>query len=293
MADSKSAVTESNEENNTLCTTATIVVGRPDLLMTDTSFTATSVNAGATLPVANTVLNQGTLNAGAFTVGFRLSANNIYGGSDDIAITTTRSVTSLAIGASSAATTNLLIPTTTPSGNYYICSKADSANTITEINDSNNTLCSTTQVFVPLPDLTTTALSTTTTRVAPAGTLALSNTAKNKGGSSAGAFVIAFHLSTNAVYGDVDDIAFTATRSLTSLGVGASSVVSTTLTIPSTTPLGAYYICAMADSKSAVTESNEENNTLCTTATIIVGRPDLLLTESLKPTVNAPALRIP
>ncbi|HBI22810.1 MAG TPA: hypothetical protein DDX84_01040, partial [Nitrospiraceae bacterium] len=54
-------------------------------------------------------------------------------------------------------------------------------------------------------DLVMTALSTTTA-VAPGKTLSLSNTVKNQGGESAGSFNIAFHLSTDAVYGGTNDI---------------------------------------------------------------------------------------
>jgi subtilase family serine protease len=62
-------------------------------------------------------------------------------------------VTSLAAGASSTGTTSLTIPTSTPSGTYYVCSIADSLNQVAELNEGNNTLCSDgaaiTQVTIP------------------------------------------------------------------------------------------------------------------------------------------------
>ncbi len=278
MADRGNTVSEGNETNNTLCTAAPIQVTRPDLIMTAVTPNAGTVNAGAALSVTNTAKNQGLVSAGSSTIAFHLSTDTTYGNADDVVITTTRSVASLAVGASNTATSNLTIPTTTPTGNYYVCAKSDSANTVVETDESNNTLCSPGTVTVPPPDLVMTAVSTTTTAVAPGKTLSLSNTVKNQGGSKAGAFTIGFHLSTNTTYGDVDDVAMTATRSLTSLAVGASSTVLTTLTVPATTPLGTYYVCAMADSGGTVAESNEGNNTFCTTATIQVTRPDLMMT---------------
>ena len=115
------------------------------------------------------------------------------------------------------------------------------------------------------------ALSTTATTVSRGGSFSLSNTAKNQGGSSAGSFTIAFHLSVDAVYGGTDDKAFSTTRSVSSLGVGASSSASTSLTVSSTTPVGNYYVCAKADSGNTVNEgTNEGNNTRCTAAIINV-----------------------
>jgi len=126
------------------------------------------------------------------------------------------------------------------------------------------------------PDLIISAISTTTTAVAPAGSVTLSSSAKNVGTLSSPSFVIAFHLSSDSVYGG-SDIAFTTTRSVASLGVGATSTASTTLTVPPTTPLGSYFICGFADSQSSVGESSETNNTRCTASSIQVSRPDLVM----------------
>ena len=290
-ADNGGTVSESNETNNTRCTTSTINVTKPDLVMTAVTPGTTTVNAGAALSVTNTAKNQGGLSAGSFTIAFRLSKNTTYGDSDDVSISATRSVSSLVAGASSTATTSLSIPSSTKAGNYYVCAKADSGSTITESIENNNTLCSSTQVTVPKPDLIMTALSTTTTAIKPGSSLSLSNTVKNQGGSSAGSFVIGFHLSVDAVYGGTDDIAFSTTRSVSSLVAGASSSATTSVTVPSTTPLGTYYICSKADNGGTVRESNETNNTRGTTSTINVTKPDLVMT-AVTPgatTVNAGA----
>ena len=270
-ADTGGTVSESNETNNTRCTTSTINVTKPDLVMTAVTPGTTTVNAGSTLSVTNTVKNQGGISAGSFTIAFRLSKNTTYGDSDDVSISTTRSVSSLAAGVSNTANTNLTIPSTTKAGSYYICAKADSGSTVAESIENNNTLCSSTQVTVPSPDLITSALSTAATTVSRGGSFSLSNTAKNQGGSSAGSSTIAFHLSADAVYGGTNDRAFSTTRSVSSLGVGASSSASTSLTVSSTTTVGNYYVCAKADSGSTVSEgTNEGNNTRCTAAMIVV-----------------------
>jgi subtilase family serine protease len=56
-----------------------------------------------------------------------------------------------------------------------------------------------------------------------------------------------------------------------------------TITIPSGTPLGTYYLLACADNLTKVTESNEANNCLAAASPIQVTRPDLVET-----TLSAP-----
>ena len=277
MVDSGNSVSESNEANNTFCTEGTGHVTEPDLVMTAVTPTTSTVSSTATLSVTNTVENQGALSAGSFLVAYHLSTNTTYGDGDDVVLPTTRAVNSLAVGARSTATTKLSIPLDTPAGSYFVCAKTDSANAVLELDETNNTQCSSTQVTVPASDLLLTAVSTTTTAIAPGKTLSASSTAKNQGGFPAGSSLIAFHLSTNTTYGDGDDVVITATRAVNSLAAAAISTATSTLTIPPSTPVGTYHLCAIADSGDAVSESNEANNTFCTTGTIQVTEPDLVL----------------
>jgi subtilase family serine protease len=280
MADRDNTVSETNETNNTRCTAATIQVVNSDLITTAVTPNASTLSATATLSVTNSVKNQSVAAVPvAFKVGFVLSPTASYTDPGAVASTTTRSVSTLAAGAISTATTTVTFPNTTPPGNYYVCVKADSANAVTEADETNNTLCSAGTVTVPQADLIMSVVSMTATAVSPGTNVSLSNTAKNQGLFPAGTFTIAFHLSTNASYGDGDDIIITQTRSVTSLAVGATSTATTTLTVPITAPLGTYYVCAMADSANTITESNETNNSLCTaTATLTVALPDLIMT---------------
>jgi subtilase family serine protease len=280
IADSTGALAETNVDNNTRCSTATVTIARPDLIMTAVTPNGGSAAAGGTLSVTDTVKNQGTApNGASFTVGYSLSPDSVYGNGDDVVITTTRVVGPLAPNASNTATTNLFIPLSTPPGTYHVCATADSGNTVNESDETNNSRCSTAMVGPAIADLIMSTVSTTATGVAPGKSVSVSNKAKNQGNLSAGNFTIAFHLSTNVVYGDGDDIAFTATRTITSLGIGASTTsASTSLVVPAATPLGTYYICAKADSNNTVPEGDETNNTLCTAGTIQVSGPDLIMT---------------
>lgn len=249
--------------------------GQSDLIMTQVQPNAASVSAGGMLSVTDTVLNQGTGSARPFSIAYHLSLDTIYGNADDIVIVTRRSVGSLhnylAPGASDSATTSLQIPAATPAGTYHVCAMADVFNVVVESNESNNTLCSTSVVTtVPLPDLTVTALSITGT--VAKGTLPVSLSVKNQGGVTAGTSIVAFHLSTDAVYDAIavgsNDTASITSWTIGSLYQGTTVSLSTKMRIPTGIPSGTYYVCVMTDSTRAVTEGDENNNTRCTTTTI-------------------------
>jgi subtilase family serine protease len=270
MADRLNAVVEANETNNTLCSQGTVEVRPPDLLMTAVSTTATAVAPGKTFTLSNTVKNQGGSKAGAFTIAFHLSSDATYGGSDDVAMTATRSLTALAIGASSTASTTLTVPATTPLGTYYVCAMADSGNTVAEGDENNNSRCTATPIQVTRPNLVMTAVTPNATTVTRGTTLSVGNTVQNQGLIASTAFRIAFRLSPNNIYGDSDDVVITTIRSVTSLAAGASSTGTTSFTVPTSTAVGTYYVCTMADSLNGVIETNEGDNTLCSGGTVTV-----------------------
>lgn len=243
-----------------------------DLIMTSVAPNAASVNAGAALSVTDTVNNAGLTSSRAFRIGYHLSTDTIYGNADDVVVSTIRVVTSLAAGASNSATTHLSIPSSAPGGTYYLCAMADSVNQVAESDETNNTLCSSTQVTVPPPDLILRAISLVgTTTVNKGAAISISFTINNQGGSKAVTFATGFHLSPDTIFGNGDDIPINKTLSLPSLGVGASySNGSFKLVVPSTTLSGTYHVCGMTDVNNTVAESNEGNNTLCTGAMITV-----------------------
>jgi large repetitive protein len=75
---------------------------------------------------------------------------------------------------------------------------------------------------------------------------------------------------------------------VTSLGTGASSAATTTVTIPANTTPGTYYLGAIADTGSTVTELDEGNNSwIAFFTTIQVGRPDLVITALSGPATGA------
>jgi hypothetical protein len=86
--------------------------------------------------------------AGGFVKGFHLSTDSNYGGWDDIAMSGMLSLPSLGTGVSFSKSLLLVVPSTTPSGAYYVYGMTYVTNTVAESDEGNNTLCSGSQVTV-------------------------------------------------------------------------------------------------------------------------------------------------
>mgnify|MGYP001599700582 CR=1 FL=1 len=194
----------------------------------------------------------------------------IYGDADDITFSTSHFVGALVAGLSNSVNVALAISTSTPPNAYYVCAMADLTNTVVEVNENNNTLCSSTQVAVPRPDLVFVSFSTGVATATRGSTVAVSNWVRNQGGSPAQSSIIAFHLSSNQIYGDTDDIISSSARTIPGLAINEDSSVITNVAIPVNIPPGNYYICARTDDANSVTELNEANNVVCTSGKITI-----------------------
>ena len=90
---------------------------------------------------------------------------------------------------------------------------------------------------------------------------------RNIGGGAAGASTVRYYLSLNTTL-DASDIAIEQTRAVAPLAPNTTSpVATTTLTLPAGVA-GKYYLIAVADGGSAVSESSETNNTVARLITI-------------------------
>jgi hypothetical protein len=220
--------------------------------------------------------------SGAFKIAFHLSTNAVFGDADDFVLAATRSVNSLAAGASDSATTTLTVPSATHLGNYFVCAMADNNDSLTESDETNNALCTAATIQITRPDLVMTNVSPNAATVNAGATLSVTDTVANQGAVSSGNFRIAYHLSTDVIYGNSDDVAISTTRGVPGpFAAGATNTATTNLTIPGTTPSGAYYLCAMANDNGSVAESDETNNTRCLSR--------LAIQVVIKPVPNQPS----
>ncbi|MDD5434392.1 MAG: DUF1566 domain-containing protein [Nitrospira sp.] len=247
-ADADGVIAESNENNNKR--NKSIKMG-PDLIIP--VFTAPfSAGAGKTIIISDTTMNLGGCTAGASTTKFYLSADTILDSGDTLL--GSRAVTSLTSGDTSSGSTSVIIPAGTATGRYYIIAWSDADNVVAETSEVNNKKVRAINI---LPDLIVYSLSAPGT--AGAGTtISISDTTKNIGGSTAAASTIRFYLSTNTTYDAGDTLL--GSRPIASLAAGATDAGTTSVTIPTGTLSGTYYIIGRADADAVVAETNETNN---------------------------------
>jgi subtilase family serine protease len=262
IADYANVRPEQDENNNSLAGAVITVMPGADLVISSVSAPATGSTAN-TISISSAVMNQGVGAAASFSVGLYIST--------DATITTAdlrlgaRSVSSLASGATSTASTTVTIPNTLPPGTYYVGAIADYLNARPETNEVNNSLAGN-QINVVSPDLVMTAISGPGSG-ARGSAIALNNTVANQGAGNAASFTIGLYFSTDTTITTSDRRV--GTRSVSSLASGATSPATTTVTIPSTLAVGTYYIGAIADYNNSRAESNETNNAVTGNAIII------------------------
>jgi subtilase family serine protease len=90
--------------------------------------------------------------------------------------------------------------------------------------------------------------------------VSVSDTVVNQGGGPAAASATRYFLSTNFTL-DAADTLLTASRAIPALAPNASSAGVTAVPIPAGLAPGTYYLFVKADGDTAVTESQEGNNT--------------------------------
>jgi subtilase family serine protease len=166
------------------------------------------------------------------------------------------------------------VPTTTTLGTYYLLACADDAGilTVAESNEANNCIASAAlvQVKAPdLPDLIETSVSNPPALVTLGGSFSVTDTVINQGAVGAGPSMTQYYLSTDTTKSSGDKL-LTGIRSVPALGPGAASTGTLTVTVPTTTALGTYYLLACADDAgiSTVAESNETNNCIASSTVV-------------------------
>jgi len=286
-ADDTAVVTETDESNNCRASAATVQVTRPDLVQTVVSDPPAAAAPGSSFKVVDTVQNQGLVAAGVSTTRYYLSTDP-QKGSGDTLLTGNRPVPSLAPGADSGGkAVTVTIPSTMPLGTYYLLACADDTALVTEAEENNNCGASAMPVQVTRPDLVLTAVSNPPSAAPPGSSFKLSDTVRNQGLVAAAATTTRYYLSADQQKGSGDTL-LTGSRSVPSLGPGISSTGATlTVTIPSTMPLGPYYLLACADDTAVVKETDEQNNCRASETPVQMTRPDLVITAVSNPQASA------
>ena len=223
--------------------------------------------------------------AKASTTRYYLSLDTAKSSSDKLA-SGNRGLPGLAAGASSTGTVNITIPTTTALDSYYLLACADDTGVIVEADEGNNCIASATTITLTRPDLIETAVSNPPAAAKPGDVFAVTDTAKNQGPVNAAASTTRYYLSLDALKSSGDKM-LSGSRSVPLLVPGATQTGSRTVTIPTSTTLGTYYLLACADDPNAVIETNDANNCIASATTVLVTRPDLVEIAVTDPPANA------
>jgi subtilisin family serine protease/subtilase family serine protease len=260
IADADDVLYESQEGNNARL--RQISVG-PDLAVT--ALTAPPGAApGVPMTMSYTVANQGGVSAPMSSLRFYWSTNSTLEAGDTVLASENIGPVAPAGVVSGQAT--FVVPTGAAIGTFYVIAEADSSNVVQEVRENNNIA---TYLVRLGGDLVISAFNAPS--ALGAGTsLVINETTRNDGGSAVGMSITHFYLSSDAVLSAGDSLI--GTHSVGALTPGESSAGSTTVTIPSGTPVGTYYLFAKADGTNSVSESQETNNT--SVKTVKVG-PDL------------------
>jgi subtilase family serine protease len=258
-ADDKNVVAEANETNNCIASKTTVQVIGTDYIETWVSNPPATGALGSSFSVGDTAKNQGNVSAtkSSYT-RYYLSINTVRNSTDRL-LTGSRQVPALTPGTTSNGTVAVTVPSAVSLGIYYLLACADDTKLVIESNEKNNCISSSSTVQVVAPDLIETSVTDPPPSSKPGNTFSVTDTAKNQGNADSGASQTRYYLSTDKITSTTDKL-LTGSRSVSALTPGSTDGGTVTVTIPTGTTLGSYYLLACADDTNLVIESNEHNN---------------------------------
>jgi len=265
-----------------------ITIGEIDLIVTSVSGPSSGI-IGQSIAVTTKVRNQGNSDSGGFYVSIYLSTDNIIDTTDRALSTFYADAPA---GTEQSYTKNVALPLVLVPGVYYLGAIADTGNQLAESNENNNAGAGN-QIYVPSDiDLVTTSVSGPSSG-SPGHEISITIGIKNQGSIGAGESYVTAYFSTDSTI-TMEDIQLGSVY-VNNLGAGVQKTVTLNTTIP-TGLNGSYYVGAIADGRSDVAESNENNNSLVGNQISISsasGLPDLVATSVSGPANGSQSERIP
>jgi len=161
---------------------------------------------------------------------------------------------------------------------------------VTEITAESTSIPSTESVISKLPDLTVDAVTVPGT-AKPGEAIQINTTVRNAGDGDAGTFRLTVYLSTDGTVSD-DDIEL-GYGDVPDLTAGKSRQGKAEATVPLNITAGSYYVVALADSMSAVTESDKANNSRSTDSPITITVAPGITQTTTQPEVITPVPTTP
>jgi len=279
IVDPDNAVAETSHANNALAGNTVAVSYSVDLAMTAVAGPATGAT-GQNATFSGSVRNTGlAASPSGVVVGFYLSSDANVTSADSLIGTAT--LPSIAAGATLPVSMTAALRTGLTAGTYTVGAIVDHGRLLPESNESNNAAAGNTINVSYGPDLVITSVAAPTT-AARGKSVTVNATVLNQGIGAVGALTdqdtlgngsqvrVGFYLSSNPTVTASDTPLGSVT--ILSISPGQSIPLAVSLSIPSTTSPGTYYIGAIADFSQAVRESNEVNNALAGNATDVKSR---------------------
>ncbi|HEY4797642.1 MAG TPA: CARDB domain-containing protein, partial [Bacteroidia bacterium] len=272
-ADYSGAVAESNETNNVSSSSITIQAPVIDLYIQSQSISPTTVAAGYSITASCYINNQGNATASSSNVGFYLSTDAVWDAGDTYLNYSAGGT--LSANSSSYRSVTVGIPSGTTPGTYYILFYADYSNAVSESVETNNVVALAINVITPFTDLVIQNPSVSSVTIASGNSINATCYIYNQGNVTVNTSNVGYYLSTDAVW-DASDVYLNFSSGST-LGAGSSSYRSVSVTIPSGTTTGSYYILFYADYSNVVAEDVETNNVSYVPITVAAPTVDLII----------------
>ncbi|MCA8831694.1 CARDB domain-containing protein [Hymenobacter pini] len=242
-------------------------MNRPDLVIVPPFTIPATVTAGGTEWVSADIKNQGTNGAQFNCIGYYFSKDAVWDATDTYLNSTCQSL--LFPGQSGTCSATVRIPQV-PAGSYYLVLVADPLNAEQESDETNNVVSFPVTVrtgAVSLPDMGLWRPSLSFSTLPAGGSTGVFSFLQNYGPAGTGPFEIGYYLSTDTVFSASTDVLLGTSLHAGISGTGgtggtASGTVFSmpVLTVPASTPPGAYYLVIMIDPRNLVVESSKANN---------------------------------
>lgn len=231
LADVANTAGQLDTDNDRGSTPFTVTSEAPDLIVQNLSVTPSSGPDGQAVVITATVLNQGNVNAAAFTTRFRINQDPAKVGNDDTVLCEGVATSSLKVDATVQVKCNAQV-SGRPPGENRIWATADATRTAGQLvfgNDSTSTAFS---VDAPLaPDLAVQSISSSPS-IGPNGKrIVVSATIRNVGNVAAAASFARFRVNLDPVSVNDSDPLLCDSVPTAALAVGASATVKCSTTL--------------------------------------------------------------
>ena len=259
ILDVNSDVDESSETNNVrTCGQITLQEDLPDIEASSVSTSSSSVVMGETITVQYRIDNVGTDYTGTFYWKLYLSTDSTISTSDTYV--DEFSVSSISSGSyRSGYEYSVPIPTGMNSGYYYLGMIADNRGTVSELDETNNIVSSSSRIDIEEPaDLVPDNPSGPSTGQA-GQQVSLSWRIDNAGDDTSGWFYWEMYLSTDSTI-TTSDMKLGSTQQASTISGGSYRSGTFSPNLPSNLAQGTYYFGIIVDSTSRVSEGDETNN---------------------------------